>query len=292
MLGITGDSYSHINSVFYQGKKILKFQQKLLTIDEKVLELLYSEDIKVGLSINEFYKSFKDIIPNTKLDFKKYKIFEEFIQNNRFDNKTIELFCFTAFSARENPIEREYIKKWKNNINYMFVDKLEKKDSLIINNNIKLIETFVKQPRIKKRKDESHNANFLFKYNKKNKKKNFNSIGFTEKELLNYQIVLAEISIASSKSTTDKFKEKAIFRLMMYRLGLNKLPATIKLPETYVFGEFDEDNPELFSKYDKELFTLFFHPSLKTGMTKTKVLEILRKYYPVDEFLDRKEFKK
>ena len=289
-LGIFGDSYSHINSTFYQSNKKFKYQDQLFDIDYKVLKLLYSTDIKVGLSINEFYKAFEDVIPNTKLNYAKYMEFDRFVQKQKFSPKTIQLFCLKAFSMANYIIKEDHIQKWNNDISFMLADSFSKSDSLLIYECINTFSKYFDKPKLKPREGESFNANILIKYHEKE------FLHYCTRamgaDMLNYQIYKANLFTAKSIKIPDALKKKMTYLDLLLSLGLNNPTATIELPETYIFGEFDEDNPELFSKYDKELFTLFFHPSLKSGMTKTKILRILRKYYPIDEFLDRKEFKK
>ncbi|MBY0245791.1 MAG: hypothetical protein K2Q03_10080, partial [Sphingobacteriaceae bacterium] len=58
-------------------------------------------------------------------------------------------------------------------------------------------------------------------------------------------------------------------------------------PVTGILGEID-DSETLLSLYEKELIQLFFSDTLKSGMTKDKVLKILKKYYPIDSLLKKK----
>lgn len=298
-LGVFGDSFSKTNSVFYQGPKNYVYSKKLAAIDLKVLQLLYSDNIEAGLGIDEFFTTFKDVIPDTDLKEKDYEAFEYFVEHNKFSQKTIELFCHTAFADANVFINEPHIQKWNNNINYMYKD-IDKEDSLLVANCVKYLSTYIKNPKILFRTDENTNANLVLCYNKK-----INPIDqprvfdedilryqlyngkYEGKDMLRYQLfngIIFVINKADSQKLKDKDKEKFILRQLLIVLGLNPINLDEEKPWTYILGKID-DTDTLLSQYDKELLKLYFSETLKSGMTKSKVLQIVNKHYPIDCFL-------
>ena len=137
-LGILGDSYSHPNSLFYEGSRNRSPLNKLTYLDERILKLLYSENIKAGVSRKNFLKSFKDIIKiSDGLIKEDFKNFEEFISLNQFSEETIRMFLNTAFSNGNQYVPEPHIQKWRNEINCRLENNISSKDSLAI---VKLFE--------------------------------------------------------------------------------------------------------------------------------------------------------
>ncbi len=284
-LGVPGDSFSKTNSVFYQGPKDYSYSKQLATIDLKVINLLYSNNINAGLGINEFFDAFEDILPVTELSSRDYKSFDDFVKHTKFSQKTIELFCRTAFAESNTFISEPHIQKWNNNISYIF-ENIDAQDSLLVTKSVKYLSQYTNTPKISFPTNKITNANLLFCYNKKG-----NYIGqyrFEGKDMLRYQLykgIILVINKADSQKLKDKNREKFILRQLLIVLGLSPINLNKEKAGTCILGKID-DSDTLFSQSDKELIQLFFTKTLKSGMTKSKVLEIIKKYYPIDNFLE------
>lgn len=279
-LGIIGDSYSHVNSVFYQGDKNLRYQEKLAKIDERILQLLYSDHICAGLTIDEFYNSFKNVIPDTEITKDDYEKFEQFIYKNSFTLKAIELFLDTAFTDKNYLINEPHIAKWHNNISYVFTEGLEKKDSLAIIKSRDLLSQFIHKPKIFPVPNENFNANLLIMYN--NSQNSSDKQGYVGKDMLDYQIYKAIIKLPRNEAIPTNFREKIVLENLLKIMGLRVETENYRNPSSQIFTDLDDSLP-LLSKYDKELLQLFFSNTLKSGMTKTDILRILKKYYPLNK---------
>lgn len=280
ILGIPGDSYSKINSVFYQADKNLIFQKKLLEIDERILQLLYSNDINTGLTIDEFYRRFRDIIPMDHITSEDYREFEEYIAKHSFSNQAIQIFCKTAFAEGNYIIKEPHIQKWHNDISFMFSDKFKVRDSIAISNSLNLLSEFIKEPKISRRENKNCNANLLIGYHKiENSSDRQAYIG---RDMLNYQIYKANLLLPNSDFFSDNFYQKIITRNLLNILGLGGSANTkLEINETIFFGNLDNLEPVI-ARYDKEVLQLFFSETLKSGMVESKLLEILLKYYSIE----------
>lgn len=282
-LGIYGDSFSETNSLFYQGPKNYIYSKKLAAIDLKVLQLLYSNNIKAGLGINEFYEAFCDIIPDTELKAMDYEAFDNFVEDNKFSQKTIELFCRTAFAEANTFINEPHVQKWNNNISYM-LKEIDIEDSHMVVNSLKYLSNYIDKPKISFNTRANNNVNLVFSYSKER-----NSIiqyRFESKDMLRHQLFYGIILVNKKnlRYPNVKLQEKIILRQLLIVLGLSPINLNKEKPGTCILGKID-DSDTLFSQYDKELIQLFFTETLKSGMTKSKVLEIIKKHYPIDNFL-------
>lgn len=280
VLGIPGDSYSNINSVFYQSDKYLKYQEKLLEIDERILRLLYSDNISIGLSLDEFYDSFEDTLPDTEIKKQDYIDFEEFINNNRFSSKTIELFFSTAFASPNYIIDEPHIQKWNNDISFAYAGEIKRQDSLIINGCVKLLSEYINKPRILPRESEYKNANLLFEYHQDSVK--FDRSAAIGMDMFNYQIYKGKISLTRSQNVPIILKKKVLIRFLLNILGLKNIDGPLKLEGSQILGGIDKSNM-LLSEYDEELLKLFFSKTLKSGMKKSEIVKVLAKYYNIKE---------
>ncbi|MBX9808396.1 MAG: DUF2927 domain-containing protein [Flavobacteriaceae bacterium] len=282
-LGIPGDSFSETNSLFYQGPKNYIYSKKLAPIDLKVLQLLYSNNIKAGLGINEFFEAFCDIIPDTELKAMDYEAFDHFVEDNKFSQKTIELFCRTAFAEANPFINEPHVQKWNNNISYM-LKEIDNEDSHLVVNTLKYLSNYIDKPKISFNTRANNNVNLVFSYSKER-----NSIiqyRFESKDMLRHQLFYGIIIVnkKNQRVPNEKLREKIILRQLLIVLGISPVNLDKEKPGTCILGKID-DSDTLFSQYDKELIQMFFSETLKSGMTKTKVLEIIKKHYPIDNFL-------
>ena len=282
-LGVPGDSFSKTNSVFYQGPKDYSYSKQLATIDLKVINLLYSNNINAGLGINEFFDAFENILPVTELSSRDYEAFDHFVEDNKFSQKTIELFCRTAFAEANPFINEPHVQKWNNNISYM-LKEIDNEDSHLVVNTLKYLSNYIDKPKISFNTRANNNVNLVFSYSKER-----NSIiqyRFESKDMLRHQLFYGIILVNKKnlRYPNEKLQEKIILRQLLIVLGLSPINLNKEKAGTCILGKID-DSDTLFSQYDKELIQMFFSETLKSGMTKTKVLEMIKKHYPIDNFL-------
>ncbi|RKR12844.1 Protein of unknown function (DUF2927) [Maribacter vaceletii] len=278
VLGIPGDSYSHINSIFYQSRSpIADF--KLINLDKKVLQLLYSKNIAVGLTMEEFYANFKEILPHTQLTNQAYLDFENFILKKEFSQETINLFLKTGFKESNYIINSPNIQKWHNNLEYTFKDKIAYVDSVLISRNITLINKLIGARKILYKKRKKYNANLTFYYEQE--EKSFNQFSYTGKDMLRYQIYKGKILILNRDNKIEESaREKIILKQLLIVLGFKLQMENLESSE--IFGKIDANTP-LLSINDEELISLFFSETLKSGMTKDKIVKILEKHYTINK---------
>ena len=282
LLGIPGDSYSHPNSIFYEGSKNYKHRMKMAPIDIKVLQLLYSNNIPPGLTRKEYLITFKDIIKSkkivTEIDYKK---FEEFIKGKKFSQKAIELFCLTAFSESNDIIKEPHIQKWDDNIDYFIHKNISKNDSLLIEQSITYLSQYIDNQKFAISKNENTNTNLGFWYNKKSGE--INNIRVFGEDMLDYQIFQGVVLLIEKDFNIPRnyLRKKILIRQLLTVLGINYLPFNSKNHDSNVLWKINSED-SLLSATDKELLQIFFSKTLKTAMTQHEIIKIVKKHYNSD----------
>lgn len=281
-LGIPGDSYSYPNSTFYQGEKNYKFSKTLAPIDLKVLQLLYSKDVMAGLDKKEYFDAFKDIIPSEiNLEKKDYEAFNDFIKQNKFSKNTINLFCKSAFSKANTFVKEPHIQKWNSNIKCFIHKDISKKDSLLILSSMNYLSKHINNLNYTINTNENINSNLGFWYCKTSGE--MEQSRRLDKDMFNYQIFQGVIAFANETyyDPSNNLKKKLLLRQLLIVLGLNPISSQDEKSSSNLLWKIDKTNTFL-SDTDKELLKIFFSESLKSGMTKNKILGILERYYTLD----------
>jgi hypothetical protein len=282
-LGIPGDSYSYPNSTFYQGEKNYKYSKILSPVDVKILQLLYSKDIVAGLDKKEYLEAFADIIPSEmKLEDKDYEAFDNFIKHNKFSTHAVNLFYNTAFSDANSFIKEPHIQKWNTNINCYIHKDINKKDSLLVLSSLNYLSKNIPYLSYKINTNKDINTNLGFWYFNGNGE--MEQIRLVDKDMFNYQIFQGIVSMLNENfyDPSNNLKKKLLLRQLLIVLGLNPISEKNEKSLSNILWKIDETNT-LLSDTDKELLKIFFAKSLKVGMTKCKVVKILKKYYSIQQ---------
>ena len=269
-LGAGSDSFSYLNSIFYEGES---YVDHLSELDKNVIRLLYSDQIKSGLTKNEFYNAFEDILQEPTIS-EQYNQFEIFISDSNFSKSAIRMFCEFAFSPPNKFIDEEHISKFENKHVNITGPNTEIIDSVIncLSENIKRIEF---QRIVDGRTEASNLVIIPIKPDSKKLPGYWRYPG----KIIRYQLYCGGIYYHQS---TFKDNYKIIIKNSLCALGLNySNESNFTTYNSFLSCKYNL--PVIFSKTDIELFELFFSNTLKSGMTKSKVMEIIGKYYEIPE---------
>ncbi len=272
--GLGSDSYKYPNSIFYEGEN---YVGQLSNLDKRIIGLHYSPYIKAGLKKSEFYEAFKDILrkPTQKEELNN---FENFIKQSKFSNTAIKMFCETAFTDSNEFIEESHIQKFVS-------DQLMVKsnDSMLIGSvitclrkNIPYLSFNEPEPQYKGALHLSFNP-----FSNKDTLRISGSNRYCDK-LIDYQLSYSDVFY--NPKLSKKIGHKILVRNALNALGLNLGRKSKYYGDSDLLSYRKNDKITL-SQYDQELLKLFFHPSLKSGMTRKNVLGVLQKYYNLHAIL-------
>lgn len=265
VLGLSSDSFKYLNSIFYEGESYIS---QLSKIDKKVVRLLYSQNVDFGLTKKEFYNAFKNLLESPNLKDQYYK-FEQFIVQSKFSKEAVGLFCKLAFSSPNEFIKEEHIQKYAHN---QIV--IKGGNNAIIDTTLSFFKKQILTINFQKLKNEHKETfNLIFTPINLDTTQLSNGWRFVNK-IIDYQVFKSGVNYNNKNSSL--LNKKIIVRNTLTALGLNY---GLDFGNSIYSNLLSYKSTDILSKYDKELFHMFFHPSLKSGMTKSAIYKILNKHY-------------
>lgn len=240
-LGLSADSYSYPDSVFYQGMTTNKY---FTNTDKYMLKLLYEPLIPAGYQRKEFEKDFGDVLNsiNTSEKIKKY------ILKNKISTDILDIIAKTCF------INNTFYKH-PSSINLYLEGEYEPSDSIQV---LKSIESLNEIKNIKLKftahKKNLTDSGILLSF-KKNKEQNINAIATTSTHIGSKTMLLnryrVEIEILYSENSKSRNRKKGLIMESLYRcLG----PDITKLNDLYTENK---NKININNKYKLVLSTIY-----------------------------------
>lgn len=273
-LGLQGDPFSDIEGVLYDTKPC-RTQTQFSEIEKKALKLLYSPAIKAETSRLEFLEAFRAILPPRGISAQDYIDFENYIKKKQYSLETIEEFLSMSF-LQSRDIPYYHISKWKTTPIISFEsDSLETSRKPQIENIIN---------RINKYSEGKYSVTFVPRGKPCNLEITTEGEGGISEAVgqSGVQITFAKLVICPPNRSDSVAKQHQYNQILEALTGISG-------------GDQSPLQSGLTIPYSSEYLQLYLSPFVKSGMTRERIVNILKEHYklssrwqtPDYEFLEK-----
>jgi hypothetical protein len=269
-LGLHGDSFSYMESVLNDSAipDTTILRKHLSDMDKRILSLLYSPAIPDGISRDDFYKAFSDILPKrNKVLESDYTDLINYITTNRISEDIINTFYNQGFTSSVLE-EKPHVSKWATHPVIHFSDSINPYSQKIIRDGVSLFNPLL--PEKQKIIFQPHDT---FPYNVciNNHGKNFYADFYDSKGIQTTNVSIGDIPFSEDKDRQNRITAKVMMELLggAYRQDREfpKAMATQVCHPDYI--------------------RFFLSPAIQSGMKQEKIKNSLREYYKIDKQLKK-----
>jgi hypothetical protein len=263
-LGISGDSYSYPESIFYEGNNMpVKFSE----LDTRICQLLYETSIPINYSLESFKKDFYE-----ELNFVDYM---KKIQSLLIEKKIKKE---TAIKISETCFDNDVFYKHPNSIPIYISGDYNENDIVFLNMAVSAINKLSEHINlyISTKKQLTTESGIYFDYQKKNtiSRKVMSKITSTIGHSLSDRVVRNEVNVLfKDEVNIEKVKNRNMIEILYKVLGPIQMKA---------FSEdwYSISNQEItINEEYKQLMNLIYCDTFITGLKKTEFDEIIKNTY-------------